>query len=291
MVKMSILVKLVVAILVLALVPMGVLGYFSFTRITGLETISKENIGGALRTLGEQVIEKKALSAAKELEVYFKSHPGYTLADLRRDSAFREIAVQKVGQTGYTAVHELGTGINRFHVNPKVEDTDLHTLATKLPEFWRIMESHLNGTITNGYYAWQDADGKIRDKFMVCVPVPGSEYGIAATTYIDEFQEPWTRTYQHIDAVTNQTVHIFLLTMILTVIFAVLLSVLFSRRVTQPLLHLADVADRISLGELDVKVASRTNDEIGVLADSIRRMQISLRAAVERLRKRRRGLL
>jgi len=67
MVKMSILVKLVVAILVLALVPMGVLGYFSFTRITGLETISKENIGGALRTLGEQVIEKKALSAAKDL--------------------------------------------------------------------------------------------------------------------------------------------------------------------------------------------------------------------------------
>ena len=96
---------------------------------------------------------------------------------------------------------------------------------------------------------------------------------------------------KHIDAVTNQTVKIFLLTLILTVIFAVLLSVLFSRRVTQPLLHLADVANRISLGELDVKVASRTNDEIGVLADSIRRMQISLKAAIERLRRRRRGLL
>ena len=285
MVKMSILVKLVVAILVLALVPMGVLGYFSFTRITGLETISKENIGGALRTLGEQVIEKKALSAAKELEVYFKSHPGYTLADLRKDSAFREIAVQKVGQTGYTAVHELGTGINRFHVNPKVEDTDLHTLATKLPEFWRIMEPHLNGNITKGYYAWQDADGKIRDKFMVCVPVPGSEYGIAATTYIDEFQAPIERLEVRFGQVAYEHRKGIMVVAGIALFIAILAASISSRRMTRPLLHLADVADRISMGELDARITVRTNDEIGLLAGTLRRMQISLRAAIGRLRR------
>ncbi|MBW2039727.1 MAG: hypothetical protein JRI46_09040 [Deltaproteobacteria bacterium] len=122
MIRVGILFKLLIAILLLSLVPMGALGVYSFKKIEELEGTSKESIDGVLRSLGEEFIEKKALNTAKELEVYLKAHPDYTLEDLREDPEFRELAVQPVGQTGYTAVHELGTGINRFHINPKVED-------------------------------------------------------------------------------------------------------------------------------------------------------------------------
>ena len=51
--------------------------------------------------------------------------------------------------------------------------------------------------------------------------------------------------------------------------------------------HLAEVADRMSLGELDVDIDVDGTNEIGQLAESLRRMQASLRSAIERLRQRR----
>jgi HAMP domain-containing protein len=43
----------------------------------------------------------------------------------------------------------------------------------------------------------------------------------------------------------------------------------------------------MSLGELEARIELGRRDEIGVLAESLSRMQASLRAAMERLRPRR----
>jgi C4-dicarboxylate-specific signal transduction histidine kinase len=56
---------------------------------------------------------------------------------------------------------------------------------------------------------------------------------------------------------------------------------------TNPINRLTQVADRISLGELDAQVEVDRKDEIGELAEAISRMQASLQAAIERLRARR----
>ena len=286
MIKIGIHFKLLFIVLVLSLVPMVVLGLYSFKKIEELDTISKESIDKVLRSMGEEFVERKASNVAKELEVYLKAHPGYTLNDLRKNTEFRELAVQPVGQTGYTAVHELGTGINRFHTNPKVEDLDLHELATKLPEFWKILEPHLKGVVTKGYYKWQDPDGKIRDKFMVCVPVKENKYGIAATTYIDEFRFPIVRLKEQFEKGFQEEMMAVGIVAIVALLLATMGAVFFSQRITRPLLHLTEVADRISMGELGAKIEVKTKDEIGVLADALRRMQISLKAAIERLRRR-----
>jgi len=286
MIKIGIHFKLLFIVLVLSLVPMVVLGLYSFKKIEELDTISKESIDKVLRSMGEEFVERKASNVAKELEVYLKAHPGYTLNDLRKNTEFRELAVQPVGQTGYTAVHELGTGINRFHINPKVEDLDLHELATKLPEFWKILEPHLKGVVTKGYYKWQDPDGKIRDKFMVCVPVKENKYGIAATTYIDEFRFPIVRLKEQFEKGFQEEMMAVGIVAIVALLLATMGAVFFSQRITRPLLHLTEVADRISMGELGAKIEVKTKDEIGVLADALRRMQISLKAAIERLRRR-----
>jgi len=60
-----------------------------------------------------------------------------------------------------------------------------------------------------------------------------------------------------------------------------------ARGITAPLLQLADVADRISLGELNAKIRINRRDEIGALAEALRRMQVSLQTAIERLRAKR----
>ena len=71
------------------------------------------------------------------------------------------------------------------------------------------------------------------------------------------------------------------------VAIALALAFVVSRSITRPIAHLAQVADRMSLGELDVNIDVEGNNEVGQLAESLRRMQTSLRSAIERLRQRR----
>ena len=278
--------KVLCLMIVATVIPLGIVGYFSYSQIQRMHDVIGTRGDKVLSELGEKAIEETARDVAKELEIYFNSRPGYTLETLRGDSHFRDLAVRQVGQTGYTAVHELGTGINRFHTNPKVEDFDLHNLAAKLPGFWKIMEPHLKGTVTKGYYEWQDADGKIRDKYMVCVPVDGSSFGVAATTYIDEFKLPIVRLTATFGHVVRDQMRTIAVVGLATLLVAIVAATSFARRLTTPLKHLSDVADRISMGDLDANIRVQTRDEIGLLAESLRRMQISLRAAIMRLRRR-----
>ncbi len=276
--------KLTILAIIATVIPLGIVGYVSLSEIKDMSEVITQKGDEVLGKVGEQIIEDVGKDAAEEVSAYLEAHLDYTLEDLREDPEFRELAVQPVGQTGYTALHELKTGINRFHINPKVEDLDLHKLATKLPEFWRILEPHLEGTFTKGYYKWEDPDGKIRDKFMVCVPVEGSGYGIAATTYIDEFRSPVVRLSETFKKGAQRQMVAIGIVGVVALLVALIAAISFSRRITKPLLHLAKVADRISVGDLGASIEVKTKDEIRVLAEALRRMQISLKAAIERLR-------
>jgi HAMP domain-containing protein len=61
----------------------------------------------------------------------------------------------------------------------------------------------------------------------------------------------------------------------------------YSRSVIQPIRYLSEVADKISMGELDTPIQLKAKGEVSVLAESIERMQASVKAAIERLQKRR----
>jgi methyl-accepting chemotaxis protein len=77
--------------------------------------------------------------------------------------------------------------------------------------------------------------------------------------------------------------------LIVTVVFIGLgvgVAVILSGRFTQPIIELTEAANRISLGELDVPITVASHDEIGTLAEALDRMRISLKQAIERLRRR-----
>jgi len=65
----------------------------------------------------------------------------------------------------------------------------------------------------------------------------------------------------------------------------VVASLFAARSITAPITQLIKVTDRISMGDLDVAVGVTSKGEIGDLAQSIERMRISLKAALERLRR------
>ncbi|MFB3885822.1 MAG: HAMP domain-containing protein [Thermodesulfobacteriota bacterium] len=257
-----------------------------------LSSVSTKEAKSSLNKLGERIIKQKAIDVATQIEIFVKLHPKMKREDLFKDPWLKSIAVQKVGETGYTAVHD-DKGINHFHVNPALVETDLHDLAPKLPAFWKILEASLKGPAW-GYYDWKDADGKVRPKYMYLAPVPGTDLIVAATTYIDEFSKP-AKTIEgnmkfieigYFDAYERK-VQVFYFVMLVAVIFMLLMVYFYSRSVIHPVRALSEVADRISMGDLNAPIRVKATGEVGLLAESIERMQASVKAAIERLQKRR----
>ena len=72
-----------------------------------------------------------------------------------------------------------------------------------------------------------------------------------------------------------------------TVLLVLLISWFSARAIVTPIMKLTDAAERMSLGEMNVKIDLQSKDEIGLLAQAIGRMQTSLRLAMSRLRKKR----
>ncbi len=60
-----------------------------------------------------------------------------------------------------------------------------------------------------------------------------------------------------------------------------------ARAIVTPIMKLTDAAERMSLGDLNVRIDVKSKDEIGLLAQAIGRMQTSLRLAMNRLRRKR----
>jgi HAMP domain-containing protein len=257
-----------------------------------LSAISLRESTSSLNQLGEKIIRQKALDVASQIEIFIKSHPKMKKEDLLKDPWLKEIAVQKVGETGYTAVHD-NQGINYFHVNPQIVGMDLHQLADKLPEFWKILEASLKGP-ASGYYNWKDADGKIRPKYMYLAPVKDTDLIVAATTYIHEFAKPAKAIEEKINQIEKRYLEEYekkfqIFYLIILVEFLVLLVViyLYSRSMIRPIRYLSEVADKISMGDLKTTIQIKAKGEVAVLAESIERMQTSVKAAIERLQRRR----
>ncbi len=87
--------------------------------------------------------------------------------------------------------------------------------------------------------------------------------------------------------VLNTTLIIILIVTGISLVVGGVVAFVLAQRLTQPILKLTEAANRISLGELDEPIAVNTGDEIGELGESLERMRISLKQAIERLRSRR----
>lgn len=153
----------------------------------GIESAAREGMST------QELIKQKAVDVAKQIEIYLDAYPEMTVVDLQDNEEFQKIAVQSVGETGYTAVAEYDTLINRFHANPNVVNLDLSTLADRLPGFWNIMSKTKGGREALGIYNWQEADGTIKEKYMYVAVVDaktadGVGFNVAATTYLDEYK-------------------------------------------------------------------------------------------------------
>ena len=69
----------------------------------------------------------------------------------------------------------------------------------------------------------------------------------------------------------------------LVLVMAIIIAAFLANRLIRPFKRLIEVAERISMGDLDVPIKSESRDEFGELTHSLERMRASLKAAMVRL--------
>ena len=217
----------------------------------------------------QTVIGKTSQKPSLVLAVPIKSEDqtvGVMAAAMTVDDISKNIGTWKKGETGYAfLVDEKGYVVShpdkQYVANRK--NLDSHPLiANYRKKGWTTITTRFS--TANGHPAL----GHVRS----------NNYGWALA-----LQQEDSEVFSALNRVQK-----FALTLLGCTILLVSVIAWFSARaIVTPVMKLTDAAERMSLGELNVKIDIKSRDEIGLLAQAIGRMQTSLRLAMSRLRRKR----
>lgn len=267
-------------------------GYLFVGQLNGMSAIIRDESSQMVTQMAEEIIFNKGIAVAREVKLYLDTHPNLKKEDFNKTPEFKKIAMQKVGKTGYTLLVERRSRNQRkeimwVHPVAKLVGIDMEpALKKKLGDKWaRWDKIRSKNVITKGYYLWFDN----REKYCANIPMKGTPFNIVSSTYIDEFTQPVKDLQAKMGRITNFTLKIVITIIAVTAFLVAVIAIFYGHKLTSKISRLTNVADRISLGDMDVHIDDSGNDELGDLAQSISRMQYSINLAMERLRRSRSG--
>jgi hypothetical protein len=137
------------------------------------------------------IVNSIAERVAGEVEEYLLANPGKTVEELREDEEFKSIAIQQVGETGYTDILDTETQIQLFHKYKEFEGFDPLSEENKelFPDISKLSEQLLSNGGGGTFYRWRDPDGVERDKYgyYKSISAGGYSWHVGATAYLEEY--------------------------------------------------------------------------------------------------------
>ncbi|MCJ7655648.1 MAG: GAF domain-containing protein, partial [Dehalococcoidia bacterium] len=289
--------KILIFFLALSFISLGVISSLAFRTIYQVSYIVKQNSAtmgeevarksiASLEDLGRRLIQRRALNVANEIEIFIRYHPGLSISEMKGNKELASIAVQSVGQTGYTMVYDE-TGTVYFSSDLNMVGVNLFKVGGEPVYFSSIVERSFQGE-ASGVYDWKDEKGEVRVKYMNCIPVEGTNLVVAAATYIDEYSAPAEGleaditatvqdTIQSINAEVEKAQWIFTGVFGGMILIATAVIFLLSGAITRPIRALTKGAEVIANGELDYSIKAETGDEIQQLAEQFNEMAKALK--------------
>ena len=261
--------------------------YMNYMRtLSGL--IIKES-SQLVTKMAEERVNEKARAVAREVKLYLETHPDLKREDFNQDPKLKQIAIQKIGETGYTLVvsREDKNGQSFMWVHPKQELVGIDIIEAMKkrlgPDYERWYKVQGKEHEASGYYKWIDG----QEKYTCGTPIQGTDFNIASTVYLGEFTLPMEQLEARTNQLTATATRTVMIVLAATAILIALIVVIYSYRLSGRLKSLSDAADRISLGNIEAEIKEiKSKDEIEDLADAFSRMQASIRLAIKRLRER-----
>jgi len=288
--------KMILLFFVLPIIIVAAAGILYLWQMSSLSLLLTEQSAETVKKMAEDLVKEKARSASKQINLYLATHPGLNKEDFNYEMEFRLIAVQKIGLTGYTSLYSIPDeqGLSTFWMHPNAKLIGINTtesmqkmLGKDFKDFIKIYQGAYKGVEAEGYYLGKDADGKSRAIYMVSSPVEGTPFVVAATVFLDEFTRPIKVMETRAQKLIINAKYIISAIIIGTIILIGLVVSIYGTLLVNKIRSLTDLAQRISIGDLDAEAGIKSKDEIGDLYDAIVRMQESIRLSMERLRRRR----
>jgi hypothetical protein len=157
------------------------------------ESLNKELIADTVQVT--EMVKRTSKEVAQDINEYILAHPSATISDLTSNSEFRDIAMRRVGESGYTVFHGPDTIINYIHFDPEEEGDDHRKVFERDPEGQQatLLKSAIDSTDdVSGFYTKKQSDGSLREKFMYISMIPtktadGVRVSSQATVYLDDF--------------------------------------------------------------------------------------------------------
>ena len=245
-------------------------GLFILWQIETTSELLRRESGRIINQMAEEKIGDLAVAVAEQCKLYLQSHPELRREDFNKSPVFKSMAVQKVGQTGHTALYQLpdSDGVWRTwaHIDSKIIAMDMRRMKQSLGKnfagFWKIYTRVADGKESRGYYTRQDNSSKFRDKFMVCTPIAGTRFVIAAATYLDEFTEPVRIMEAGAKKITEKAKFVTLAVLGATVLIFGLTVSIFSHRLTGKIKSSTKASGCISAGEPGREIQMKSKGEI-----------------------------
>lgn len=280
--------KMMVLFILVPVALMAAASYFYLKHMKELALLLTGDSSKMVTEMAEQIIIEKGRAVAREVKLYLETHPDLKKEDFNKTPGFVEIAMQKVGETGYTLLIERETESHPeymwVHPNQKLIGIDITgAMKARLGDKWERWNNVRSKPYeTEGYYLWFDN----REKYVAGIPIEGTPYNIASSTYIDEFLKPVKDLRIRAKSMTDETIRIVIYILGAAAVLVALIAFIYGNRVAGKIKKLTDITDRISVGDLDAEVIIKSKDEIGALAEAISRLQNSISISIKRLRRR-----
>jgi HAMP domain-containing protein len=174
-------------------------------------------------------------------------------------------------------------------VSTDVQGAQAFSAFKASPEFQLQKPTWQNPDIAKGSLqifkaqAYEDSTGKRTLQFAN----PLGEFKAPSASDKKVFDVSFAYSTARAQSIISQQLSLMSALIGLVLLSAAGLALIFSSSISKSIIRLTEAADTISLGELDIPVEQKSNDELGDLAEALERMRLSLRSALERLRRRR----
>ncbi|MBT8763746.1 HAMP domain-containing protein [Desulfohalobiaceae bacterium Ax17] len=293
---MSLKIKFVIIFLLISLLPLIIAGGAGYYHINEISKLSISQTSKSLKEMAELLVEQKSNDVSKNVEFLVRrfmqeNDDNIEIEELQYDPDFSSLTIQTIGKTGYTYLifHDNDNFTVFLHPNPKYIGNDIKSIPNSIDFIRTIKNVKLKQKSEKGYFKIFN-NGKEENIFMVITPVPNTSFFVVAQISTKEVEEPVRNLNKTFLDKQKDFLIQYNIGGIATGMIVFLVAILFAIRLVRPIVHLTEVAEKISLGDLKAPIEITSTDEIGDLADALRRMQASLRKAVQRLQRRRKGI-
>jgi predicted Zn finger-like uncharacterized protein len=274
----------------------GLAALYTITQIHRTADSVVEASTSNLRHIAELVVANESRLLAERVGEYLHSRAGIRPADLAADETMKKVLSRNISWGGaafiYTLPEPASTSWRTWaHSDAKLVGMTLDSMQKPLgdgyPEFLKIYSGVKSTPLSKGYFQTINSSASAQETYMVARLIQGTPFVVAVTAPVDQMLS----ASRQIKDVAEYQVYTSSLVTAGLMLFAFLLIgitvTLYGHGLTSRIKYLTDVSDRISVGDLETEIKLKTDDEIGALAESISRMQDSLRISIERLRRRR----